>query len=298
MDRIDALRLLLDVSEAGSFSSVARQRAIATSTVALAVSQLEQELGVRLMARSTRKLVFTHEGELLLADARRIVSDWDTALSTLRDDGPLSGPIRITATNDFGRFRLRPLLDAFQERQPGVHIALLLSDSPVDLIEEHIDLAIRSGPLPDSTMRARVLIRGPRVVCASPRYWRRAGMPAHPSELANHNCIVLARPGAPLSTWAFRVDGKILNMKVRGDRQASDGDVLREWGVAGAGVIFKNQWDVREELAAGTLTTALDDFVPWQVDLFAVHAAAPTSRRVAALIEFLADALRDGPAEP
>ncbi|TRW14483.1 LysR family transcriptional regulator [Glacieibacterium frigidum] len=294
MDRIDALRLLLDVSEAGSFSSVARQRAIATSTVALAVSQLEDELRVRLLVRSTRKLVFTHEGELMLEDARRIVSDWDTAVSGLRENGPLTGPIRITATNDFGRVRLRPLLDNFQDRHPGVEVTLLLSDSSMDLIEEHIDLAIRSGPLPDSAMRARLLIRGPRVVCASPDYWRRTGVPAHPTELADHNCIVLARPGAPLSAWPFRDAGKLLNVKVRGDRQASDGDVLREWGVAGAGVIFKNQWDIRKELAAGTLTTALDGFVPWQVDLFAVHAGAPPSRRVAALIEFLADALREG----
>ncbi|AHE53218.1 LysR family transcriptional regulator [Sphingomonas sanxanigenens] len=294
MDRIDAMRLLLDVSEAGSFSSVARQRAIATSTVALAISQLEEELGVNLMVRSTRKLVFTHEGELMLADARRIVSEWDAALSGMREDGPLSGPIRITATNDFGRVRLRPLLDAFQERHPGIQVTLLLSDSSVDLIEEHIDLAIRSGPLPDSAMRARMLIRGPRIVCASPEYWSRAGVPTHPRDLEDHNCIVLARPGAPLSTWPFREAGKILNVKVRGDRQASDGDVLREWGAAGAGVILKNQWDVRHELEAGTLTTALDEFVPWQVDLFAVHAGAPPSRRVAALIEFLTAALRDG----
>lgn len=296
MDRIDAMRLLLDVSEAGSFSSVARQRAIATSTVALAVSQLEEELGVSLMVRSTRKLVLTHEGELMIADARRIVSEWDAALSGMREDGPLSGPIRITATNDFGRVRLRPLLDAFQQRHPAIQVTLLLSDSSVNLIEEHIDLAIRSGPLPDSAMRARMLIRGPRIVCASPKYWSRAGVPKHPRELEEHNCLVLDRPGAPLSTWPFRDAGKILNVKVRGDRQASDGDILREWGVAGAGVILKNQWDVRHELEAGTLTTALDGFVPWQVDLFAVHVGAPPSRRVAALIEFLAAALRDGSA--
>lgn len=293
MDRIDALRLLLDVSEAGSFSSVARRRVIATSTVALAVSQLEQELGVSLMTRSTRKLVFTHEGEAMLADARRIVTEWDAAVRGLRENGPLSGPIRITATNDFGRVRLRPLLDTFQERHPGIHVTLHLSDNAVDLIEEHIDLAIRSGPLPDSTMRARLLIRGPRVICASPDYWSRAGVPQHPRELDDHNCMVLARPGAPLSTWSFRDAGKVLNIKVRGDRQASGGDVLREWSVAGLGVIAKNVWDIRSELVAGTLITTLDDYVPWQADLFALQAGAPPSRRVAALVDFLVDALSD-----
>lgn len=293
MDRIDALRLLLDVSETGSFSGVARQRAIATSTVGLAVSQLEQELGVSLLTRSTRKLVFTHEGEILLADARRIVSEWDAAVGGMREDGPLSGPIRVTATNDFGRVRLRPLLDAFQARHPGITITLLLSDSAVDLIEEHMDLAIRSGPLPDSAMRARKLIRGPRVICASPAYWARAGVPTHPAQLGDHNCIVLARPGAPLSAWPFRDGDKVVTVKVRGDRQASDGDVLREWGTAGHGVISKNRWDVAGELAAGTLVTALDDYIPWQVDLFAVLAGTPPSRRVAALVDFLAAELRE-----
>jgi DNA-binding transcriptional LysR family regulator len=296
MDRIDALCLLLDVAEAGSFSGVARQRSVATSTVALAVSQLEAEFGARLLTRSTRRLVFTHEGESLLGDARRIVSDWDAALNGLREDGPLAGPIRVTATNDFGRARLRPLLDAFQARHPAVHVTLLFSDGVADLIEGHIDLALRSGPLPDSSLRARLLIRGPRLVCASPDYWDRTGRPAHPNDLARHNCIILARPGAPLSPWPFREAGKPFSVKVAGDRQASDGDVLRAWAVEGRGVVIKNHWDIRGDLEAGRLETVLDDHVAGQVDLYAVHPGGPPSRRLSALVDFLADALREPPA--
>lgn len=291
MDRIDALRMLLDVSEAGSFSRVARRRAIATSTVALAVSQLEQEFGARLMTRSTRQLIFTHEGEAVLADARRIVAEWDAAISGFREDGPLVGPIRITATNDFGRTHLRPLLDAFQSHHTGIHITLSLNDSSVDLIGEHMDLALRSGPLPDSSLRARLLIRGKRPVCASPGYWERAGKPAHPRELADHNCIILARPGAPLSPWPFRDGDKLISVKVKGDRQASDGHVLREWAVKGVGVILKNHWDIRQDIEAGRLETALDDYDAGPVDLYAVQPNGPPSRRMAALVYFLADAL-------
>jgi DNA-binding transcriptional LysR family regulator len=188
----------------GSFSGVARRRAVATSTVTLAVNQLEQEFGATLIARSTRRLVFTHEGQSLLADARRIVSEWDAALSALREDGPLAGPIRVTATNDFGRVQLRPLLDAFQVRHPGIHMSLILSDSTVDLIDEHIDLALCNGPLADSNLHARLLVRGERVVCASPAYWAKAGKPEHPDELTTHNCLILARPGAPLASWRRR----------------------------------------------------------------------------------------------
>ncbi|WP_420993128.1 LysR family transcriptional regulator [Cupriavidus sp. 30B13] len=288
MDRIDALRLFIDVAETGSFSGVARQRTVATSTVTLAVGQLEQEFGATLITRSTRRLVFTHEGLALLADARRIVSDWDTALAGLKADGPLAGPIRVTSTNDFGRMQLRPLLDRFQDLHPGIHMSLVLSDSTIDLIDEHIDLALRNGPLVDSALHARLLVRGERLVCASPDYWRRCGKPALPGDLAGHNCLILARPGAPLAAWPFRVAGKPLNVKVSGDRQASDGGVLREWAVEGKGVVIKNRWDIREELAAGTLETALDDYVAEQIDLYAVYPAASPSRRVTALIDFLA----------
>ncbi|MFJ1298504.1 LysR family transcriptional regulator [Pseudomonadota bacterium AL_CKDN230030165-1A_HGKHYDSX7] len=292
MDRIDALRLFIDVAEAGSFSGVARARNIATSTVTLAVGQLEQELDVRLMTRSTRRLALTHEGETLLTDARRIVSEWDAALSGLRQDSVLSGPIRITATNDFGRAQLRALLDAFQSRHPDVTITLLLNDSTVDLIDERIDLALRYGPLPDSGLRARLLVQGKRSLCASPAYWSRHGRPAHPNDLTRHNCLVLARPGAPLSAWPFREGERVFHVKVTGDREASDGDVLREWAMAGAGVMLKNELDVRKALAAGTLESVLDEYAAGPVDLYAVHpSGGPPSRRVAALVEFLAEAL-------
>ncbi len=290
MDRIDALRLLLDVAEHGSFSAVARLRAIATSTVTLAVGQLEQTFGARLILRSTRKLVFTHEGQALLADARRIVAEWDAALAGLREDGPLAGPIRITATNDFGRTQLRPWLDAFQVRHPRVHLSLTLSDSMVDLIDARVDLALRNGPLPDSSLRARLLVRGERVVCAAPQYWARAGRPAHPDELARHNCLILARPGAPIANWPFRDGQRAFSIKVAGDRQASDGGVLREWAVEGHGVIIKNRWDIQRELQAGTLQTVLESYSAGPVDLYAVHPGGPPSRRVAMLIEFLVQA--------
>lgn len=292
MDRIDALRLFLDVAEAGSFSIVARQRVIAPSTVALGVSQLEDEMGARLIIRSTRKLVFTHEGEMLLGDARRIVAEWDAAVSGLKEDGPLSGPIRVSTTNDFGRRFLRPLLDAFQDDHPGVHMSLLFSDANVDMVAERIDLALRNGPLPDSGLRARLLIRGPRLVCASPHYWARKGKPSRPEELSGHNCVILSRPGAPLTAWPFRDGEKALSVKVTGDRQASDGDLMREWALAGRGVIIKNLWEIRGDLDAGTLETALEDYVAGQVDLYAVTPNGSPSRRIAALVDFLAKHLR------
>lgn len=291
MDQLDALRLFIDVAEKGSFSAVARNRAIATSTVTLAINQLEQVFDVRLLARSTRRLTFTHEGETLLADARRIVAEWDATLHGLRQDSELSGPVRVTATNDFGRSQLRPLLDAFQLRYPKVLVSLLLSDNVVNLIDQQVDLAIRFGPLQDSGLQARLLRRGKRFVCASPAYWDRHGRPAHPNDLAHHNCLVLARAGAPLSSWTFRDGEKTFSVKVQGDRQASDGAVLREWAVRDIGVIYKNSQDIQKELDDGILERVLEAYVAGPIDLFAVYPGSPPSRRVSALADFLAQAM-------
>lgn len=291
MDRIDALQMLIDVAEDGSFSSVARRRSIATSTVTLAIKQLEDSVGARLMTRSTRNLTLTHEGEVLLAEARRIVSNWDAAIAGLKEDGPLSGPIRVTATNDFGRTRIRPLLDAFQTLNPGVHMTLLLSDDAVDLIANHVDFALRSGPLKDSSLRARLLVRGRRHVCGSPAYLDRVGRPSHPNDLVGHNCLILARPGAPLSPWPFREDEKSFSVKVSGDRQTTDGEVIRTWALEGYGLVLKNHWDIRDDLKAGRLETVLDDYLIGPIDLYAVCPSGAPSRRLAALIDFIAKAL-------
>lgn len=291
MDQLDSLRLFIEVADKGSFSAVARNRAIATSTVTLAINHLEQILEVRLLVRSTRKITFTHEGERLLADARRLVSEWDATRLGLKQDGELSGLIRITATNDFGRTQLRPMLDAFQLRYPGIQTSLLLSDNVVNLIDEQIDLALRYGPLPDSGLQARRLVSGHRLVCAAPAYWDRHGRPTHPDQLVHHNCLVLARRGAPLSAWTFRENDRNFSVKVSSDRQISDGAVLREWSTDGVGVIWKNRQDIRRELEQGTLESVLDDYSTGPVDLFAVYAGSPANRRTSALVDFLAQSL-------
>lgn len=288
MDRLDALRLFVEIAEAGSFSAAARKSTVSTSTVTLALQKLEEEVGARLITRTTRRLAFTHEGQRFLDDARRVLADWDAAILSLRDDGPLNGPIRLTATNDFGRSRVVPLLDKFMVLHPQVQVSLLLSDGVVDLVDQHLDLAMRNGPLVDSRLKARLLLSGPRVVCAAPSYWATHGKPMHPAQLSSHNCLILARPDAPLATWPFVVDGKAISVKVSGNRLASDGGVLREWAVNGYGVIIKNRWDIHHELLSGRLETALDQFIGERVDLYAVYAGAMPSRRVGEFIDFLA----------
>ncbi|MCD9028290.1 LysR family transcriptional regulator [Luteimonas sp. BDR2-5] len=297
MDQLDTLRLFVAIADRGSLSAVARAWALSPSTVTLALQQLEERLGARLVVRTTRRLSLTAEGERFLGDCRRILGQLDDAMQGLGEGGQLSGEIRITVTNDFGRAQLAPLLDRFLALHPGVRIALVLTDGVVDLVDGGYDIGIRTGPLQDSRLRARRLLAGARRVCAAPAYWRRAGVPRHPRELAAHNCLVLDRPGAPQSNWRFQEAGREFAVKVGGNRTANDGGVLREWAVAGGGVVMKAGWDIGDDLAAGRLQPVLDDFRIDDINLYAVHAAGQrTPHRVAALIEFLAAALE--PASP
>jgi DNA-binding transcriptional LysR family regulator len=291
MDRLDALRLFVEIAEAGSFSAAARKKDVSTSTATLALQKLEDELGARLIIRTTRRLALTPEGQRFLDDALRVLGDWDSAVLTLRDDGPLAGPIRLTTTSDFGRSRIVPLLDKFMSLHPQVQVSLFLSDGVVDLVDQQLDLALRIGPLLDSRMKARLLLHAPKVLSAAPAYWVAHGKPMHPTQLSSHNCLIQLIPGASPAAWPFFVDGKPLMVKVAGNRHANDGGVLREWALNGYGVVLNHRWDVHDELASGRLETALDSYIADIVDLYAVYPGAMPSRRIGALIEFFAHAL-------
>lgn len=294
MDQFNALRLYVAVAESGSLSAVARAQTLSPSTVTLSLQRLEERVGARLVTRTTRRLSLTPEGERFLLDCRRILADLDEAMAAVADQGPLRGDIRVTATNDLGRNTLAPLLHDFMEANSGVQVTLMLSDGVIDLVDDSYDLALRMGQLPDSGLTARLLMRGSRRVCAAPSYWRRHGNPGHPRDLADHNCMVLARPGAPQSTWQFQQDGRVFGVRVQGDRTANDGSTLRHWAIAGAGVVLKSDLDIEGDLAAGRLETVLDGFRHGDVNLYAVHPAGRRpSRRVAALIDFLASRLKN-----
>ncbi|OZI64176.1 LysR family transcriptional regulator [Bordetella genomosp. 1] len=292
MDQLELLRLFLAIADQGSLSAVARSRAISPSTVSLALQKLEARVGAPLVTRTTRRLSLTADGERFAADCRRILGELDEVLDGVASDGPLTGQLRVTCTNDFGRQRLAPLVDTFMRLHPGLRVELWLSDSIIDLAEEGLDLGIRTGPLRDSRLTARLLVRGRHCVVASPAYWARAGRPAHPRDLQQHNCLVLARPGALLSNWRFLEAGQIFTVKVDGDRRTTDGGMLRAWAVAGAGVVMKSSWDAHEDLQAGRLEPVLDDFGVTDMNLYAVYPAGRQApRRTRAFVDFLADAL-------
>lgn len=285
MDTLVALRLFVSIAETGSLSAAARLESVAQSTVTVALRQLEERAGATLITRSTRRLSFTHEGRQFLSRAQGILADWDAAVADARN-GPLRGPIKITAPQELGRVELVPIVDRFLLKHPAVTITLHFADNVLDLVEKDIDLALRFGPLVDSTLKARLLLRARRVVCASPGYWSARGFPRQPDDLVHHNCLIHARPDAS-SAWPFLFEGKQISVRVRGDRVASDTLTLRDWALAGRGIMRRDAFSIRKELASGKLVTALDAFSIREANLYAVTTGGMLSQRVSAFMEFL-----------
>ncbi|WP_115720234.1 LysR family transcriptional regulator [Gallaecimonas mangrovi] len=296
MDRLNLMRVFVDIVEQGSMAAVARSRSCAPAAITQALRQLEQLAGSQLLVRTTRRMNLTPEGERFLADCRRILDDVDDSFERVADSGPLRGTLRLTATNDFGRHQLPPLIDAFIEKHPQLRFELVLSDGVTDLVEGHFDLAIRIGPLADSRFRSRRLLTDQRLVCAAPSYWQRHGLPRHPNQLAEHNCLVLDRPGRPQSHWYFSSKEGDFSVKVQGNRTASDGGVLRHWATKGVGVVLKSYVDVKADLDAGRLQAVLQDFTRHDVNIYVVHPGQSlVPRRVQAFLDFLHQAFENEP---
>lgn len=292
MDRIDLLRLFITIADCGSMSAAARAKNLSTSTVTLGLQRLEDRVAMRLVNRTTRRLSLTPEGERFLLQSRRILGELDEALDELSENGALKGEIRLTCTNDFGRNRLTAIIDDFLQDHPGVRFSLVLSDTVVDLTQGGFDFGIRIELEQESSRQGLLLIQGTRHIVASPGYWQERGRPYHPNELRDHNCLILARPGAPQALWPFQENGREFTVRVSGNRAASDGGALRDWAIGGAGVVFKWDFDIVADISAGRLETCLEGYSVKGYNLYAVYpTASRPNRRTTVFLDYLAKQL-------
>jgi DNA-binding transcriptional LysR family regulator len=288
---LSQLELFVRIAEAGSLSAAARQLQLTPAAASAALKRLESAFNARLVERSTRSMRLTAEGELLRDHARRALGDIDDARALLgAGRETLSGDIHVAAPSDLGRGALSAMLDLFIERHPDVRLTLYVSDTLQDLVRERVDLAVRYGELPDSSLVARRLHTTRRVVVASPAYIARHGAPQQPSELVRHNCLVPYRSGRPHLTWRFERGGVETSVRVQGNRMAWDGALVRQWALQGLGVATKARLDVADDLRTGHLVELLTD---WRGDDFPLHAMLPAGRhmplRVRRLLDFLGE---------
>ncbi len=294
LDRLSDLRLLVLIVERGSLTQAAREMGLSPGAVSLRLTALERAMGASLLRRTTRRLQLTEAGEQFYETALRVLAQIDDLHEQIcGDHGSLKGPVRVSAPLDLGRNHLAGAIDAFLLQHPQVSVSLLLSDTPQDLTETGVDIAVRYGRLPDSALALRRIATHRRLPVASPAYLDRAGRPARPGDLAAHNCMTLLRGGGRFDLWPFQVDGALTTVKVSGDRDANDGDLLRRWAVDGRGVVLKSAWDVVDDIAAGRLEAILTAFCPADVDLQLVFPGGRSRpRRVTALADHLTAVLR------
>lgn len=283
------------VVEHGSISAAATALGASKATVSKAIARLEARLGASLFHRTSRRLVLSEAGRPLAERARAIVMEGVAAEEAARDTATLpAGPIRIAAPQSFGIRHVAPVLADFLRSHPGVTIDLSLSDAVVDIVAQRIDVALRIGTLPDSSLRSRRIADIPAMTIAAPAYLAAAGVPASPADLAHHACLTytnLARP----DRWRFvHHDGREETVQVAGPLATDNGDAMLAGLVAGLGIARLPEFIVADDLAAGRLRAILID---WSGPPMGLHIVTPPGKlrpaRVEALINLLSDRLRD-----
>jgi DNA-binding transcriptional LysR family regulator len=275
MDRLAALEIFVRVVDTGSFSAVARRQRIGQPTVSKAVVQLEEWLGVSLLMRSTRSVVPTEAGRIFYERAKRTIEEADEAVLAARASGcGLSGKLRVSTSVCFGRLHVIPNLSAFLAENPDLEIELVLDDRHVDLVNEGIDVALRMGPMPDSSMTARRIAEGRRVVVATPAYLQRHGTPASPGELSRHQAIIYSRD-AGWDFWTFRKGDTEAPVVLQGRLKVTAAEGLREAVHCDMGLAIASEWNFSPELKSGKVVALLDD---WELPPTNLSAVYPTGR--------------------
>lgn len=295
----DNISAFLQVVESGSISAAALRLNLAKSVVSKRITHLEEQLGVELLYRSTRGVVPTDEGLAFHKRARDIMQQLDTAADELIDRGDcLCGQLRITAPMSFGTLYLGPLLFPLLSKHPRLGVAVNYDDRFADLVGEGYDLAVRIGRLQDSSLIARKLAPSRRIVCCSPDYARRTGLPATLEEIPDHTCIGYANVHSS-QIWQFEPDspgGEIRSLVIRSRIVLNNGEAMRDAAIAGLGLVLLPRFIAAQALVNGQLIPACPDVHPVSDTIHAVYPRTHhVARKVRAVIDHLIAALAGQP---
>lgn len=290
---LDNIRLFLLIVEKGSLAAAAREAGLSATTVSERLAALEAHFGAILLNRTTRAISITEEGRLLVEQAPSVLDEVEELENRIRFGAEhLSGTIRLSVPSDLGRHIITRALDNFISDHPDISIELHLSDGYVDIVGQRMDLAVRFGTLLDSTLRVRQVKPTRRVICASPDYIARHGEPLQPSDLKRHNCLLMRFGNTLDNVWELGDGTTKQVVTVSGNRVANDGAIVRQWALAGHGIVWKADLDVAEDIIQGRLVELLPDFAAPPAPLQLLFPPGRTQpRRVKMLAERLAAAL-------
>lgn len=284
---IEHLKLFVRIASTHNISQAGQELGLSPAVSSAHINKLEENLGVRLVHRTTRKVSLTEEGMNFLPHAEEVIASIDAAKASV-GSGSLQpqGTLRITAPASFGRMHLIPALNGFMEKFPDISVDIRLTDSIVDMIQGGFDIAIRNAELKDSTLIARKIAPDNRVICASPKYLKEYGEPRKPEDLHHHKCLKLTG----LETWTFDTPDGAYHLKNKGNFRVDHGEAARGACVNGLGITLCASWIASEQLKSGELVPILKDY-PLISDA-ALWIVYPSSRllapKVRAFIDYFA----------
>jgi DNA-binding transcriptional LysR family regulator len=294
MDRLESMTILLAVVDAGSLSAAARRLGMPLATVSRKVAELETHLHTRLLHRTTRQLSLTEAGAAYVAACRRILDEIGEAerIATGEYATP-KGELTVTAPIVFGRLHIVPVVAEFLAQFPEIAIRLMLTDRVVHMMDEQIDVALRIGQLPDSSLMATSVGTVRRVICGSPAYLEKHGTPAAPRELAGHSCInfeVLESRRA----WMFGSGKSALSVPVVSRLEVNTAEAAISAAILGVGLVRVLSYQVADALAAGALSVVLENYESAPFPVSMVHKGqTPLPRKLRAFLDFVAPRLKD-----
>ena len=298
MDRVTSMQAFVQVVDSGSFSRAAKRLNVSPAVVTGRVQALERRLGVQLLNRTTRKVNLTEIGRSFYERCSRILAELDEAegLASAQQTTP-RGVLRLNTSVSLARL-VTPLISEYVGLYPEVSFELVMSDRMVDMVEEGFDLALRSGSLPDSTLRRRRLGVGRMVLCASPAYVARHGRPERPADLAAHNCLICFDSSFE-EHWHFSGPDGEHDVDVHGNLRSNSIEGLRAAALAGLGVCLLPILNINDDLRSGHLVRLLPDYRTTEAVVQAVY---PPGRHVSVklrtFLDFLVERLCQGQVTP
>ena len=296
MNKLKEIEAFVDAVDKGSLARAALEQNVSPAMLGRRVDALEKRLGVKLLHRTTRQLTLTEQGSVFLDHCRKLLSELESAERVISEGRHKAiGHLIVSAPAAFGRLHVAPHAPAFLAANPEVKISFNLTDQVVDLVREGYDVGIRIGGALDPNFVAVKLATNQRVVCGTPAYFERHGIPQTLEDLARHNCLAFNLQGGQQRGWYFQKDGKPVALRIDGNLDCNDGELLHRWVSEGLGVGWRSTWEIQSQLASGELITVLDDFALPQYDITAVYLQ---QRHLPAKVRFFIDFLKGVYSEP
>jgi DNA-binding transcriptional LysR family regulator len=294
----DDLKFIAAVTQAPSLSAAARQLNVTPPAVSQRLRALEARLGVSLLDRGAGRITLTDEGELLTEWSARILAEIEEVSERLCErKGVVAGHLRVAGPTGFGRRHIAPVVMEFSRLHPDVRIGLELSDNPIRLKPSAWDIVIHIGELHSQPFQMLTLAPNDRLLCASPGYLARRGTPRTPADLTRHACLTLRENDEDVTLWRFAgPDGSHETVRIDEGVSCNDGDVIRDWTLAGFGIVLRSEWDMADDLRAGRLVRLLPQWRSPDAPVVALlgprHMRAARTRR---FLELLRQALTPPP---